>query len=270
MLYIFLSHDVDWRKQGPEKEHILARKERFDDSILKRIDVENLYYNFSEIMETEEKLDVRSTFFFRTLYENGNYLDYEEEIKSLQDGGWEIGLHSDGSSINSLNLLQKEKANLEMITKQPVVGNRVHYLQYNNELSSKLSQIGFEYDSTMKRYRDQISVDDMNYRKINGILEFPITIMDTYLFSYLELSEKNILNFFKDLIFSVLYRNKYDDISIITLIWHDNVLKMKGGRMYKTILEFLTSINNIIIKRGIDLVDIINRLQIKDLKCLEV
>ena len=22
ILYIFLSHDVDWRKQGPEKEHI--------------------------------------------------------------------------------------------------------------------------------------------------------------------------------------------------------------------------------------------------------
>jgi hypothetical protein len=157
-------------------------------------------------------------------------------------------------------LLQKEKAKLETLTKQPVVGNRVHYLNYDNELSSKLYQIGFSYDSTMKKYKDRISVDDMNYRKNNGILEFPVTIMDTYLFSYLGLTEKNILNFFKDLIFSVLYRNKYDDINIITLIWHDNVLKMKGGRMYKTILEFLTSINNIIIKRGIDLVDIINRI----------
>ena len=74
ILYIFLSHDVDWRKQGPEKEHIFARKDRFENSVFKRVNKENLYYNFVEIMDLEEKFGVRSTFFFRTYYENGNYL----------------------------------------------------------------------------------------------------------------------------------------------------------------------------------------------------
>ena len=41
---------------------------------------------------------------------------------------------------------------------------------------------------------------------------------------------------------------------VISVIWHDNVLKMKGGRMYKQILEFLTSQDDVEIKRGADLV----------------
>ena len=88
ILYIFLSHDVDWRKQGPEKEHIIARKDRFEDTVFKKVNQENLYYNFLEIMDLEEKFGVKSTFFFRTHYENGNYLDYEKEITSLMDGNW--------------------------------------------------------------------------------------------------------------------------------------------------------------------------------------
>lgn len=64
ILYIFLSHDVDWRKQGPSKEHILSRRNRFENLVLEKIDSQNLYYNFSEIMDIEERFGIRSTFFF--------------------------------------------------------------------------------------------------------------------------------------------------------------------------------------------------------------
>src|ERR687889_2285612 len=252
MLYIFLSHDVDWRKQGPSKEHILARSNRFENLELEKIDSKNLYYNFPEIMDLEERFGVRSTFFFRTRYENGNYLDYEEEITSLLNGKWEIGLHTDSNSIRNLDLLQKEKTNLEILTKKPIFGNRVHYLNFDNKLLSNLNQIGFIYDSTMKKYKNYISIDDMNYRKIDGIIEFPITIMDTSLFSYLGVTEENILDIFQETISTATSQNESDNIKIITLLWHDNVLKMKGGRMYKNILEYLTSTNNIKIMRGID------------------
>jgi hypothetical protein len=42
-------------------------------------------------------------------------------------------------------------------------------------------------------------------------------------------------------------------------VWHDNVLKMKGGRMYKEILEYLTSQDDVNIRRGIDLAKMINK-----------
>ena len=138
ILYIFLSHDVDWRKQGPTKEHIIARSQRFEKSVLDKVNSENLYYNFPELMDLEERLSLRSTFFFRTFYENGNYLDYEDEIKSLLDGNWEIGLHLDGQSIKNLDLIKKEKSNLEILTKKPIYGNRVHYLNFDDQLLSKL------------------------------------------------------------------------------------------------------------------------------------
>jgi len=42
MQYIFLSHDVDWRKQGPPLEHILSRKDRFEPELFEKTKPEDL------------------------------------------------------------------------------------------------------------------------------------------------------------------------------------------------------------------------------------
>ena len=146
MQYIFLSHDVDWRLQGPPIEHILERKDRFEQELFENTKPENLYRNIPEYMEIEEKFDVRSTFFFRTFYENGNVLDYEDDIKQLQKLDWEIGLHTSPSSINDLDKIRLEKEKLESISGKQIIGNRVHYLNYNSELPEKLEKLGFSYD----------------------------------------------------------------------------------------------------------------------------
>lgn len=44
---------------------------------------------------------------------------------------------------------------------------------------------------------------------------------------------------------------------MITVIWHDNVLKMKGGRSYENILEYLSGQEDTVIGRGIDLANLI-------------
>ncbi len=54
MQYIFLSHDVDWRRQGPSIEHILSRKDRFDVKLFEKTKPEDLYRNIPEYMELEE------------------------------------------------------------------------------------------------------------------------------------------------------------------------------------------------------------------------
>ena len=131
MQYIFLSHDVDWRRQGPPIEHVLARRDRFDPEIFEKTKPENLYRNIPEYIELEEKFGIRSTFFFRTLYEDGNVDDYEDDIQTLQKGGWEVGLHTDPQSVNDIEKIKQEKVKLESLTKKPIVGNRVHFLNYN-------------------------------------------------------------------------------------------------------------------------------------------
>jgi len=255
MQYIFLSHDVDWRRQGPPVEHILERKDRFDSKIFEKTKPEDLYRNIPEYMEIEEKLGVRSTFFFRTIYENGNLIDYEDDIKQLQESNWEIGLHTDPESINDLKKIQEEKEKLESITKKTILGNRVHFLNYNSELLNKLEKLGFSYDSSLRHSKDRIDEKEMGYSRINGMIEFPVTLMDAYLFTYMKIKEEKIISEFEK---TLQLGRSLSENNVISVIWHDNVLKMKGGRTYKQILEFLTSQDDVKIMRGIDLVKILN------------
>ena len=254
MQYIFLSHDVDWRKEGPTLEHILSRRDRFEPKLFEKTKPEDLYYNIPEYMEMEEKFDIRSTFFFRTFYENGDVLDYEDDIKQLHKSNWEIGLHTDPLSIDDLDKIRLEKEKLESITGKQIIGNRVHFLNYNPELPNKLEKLGFSYDSSLRHSKDRIDEKEMGYSKIHGIIEFPVTLMDAYLFTYMKIQENKIISEFQK---TLDLGRSLSENNVISVIWHDNVLKMKGGRMYKQILEFLTSQDDVEIKCGIDLVKIL-------------
>ena len=254
MQYIFLSHDVDWRRQGPNIEHVQARKDRFDSKIFDNTKPEELYRNIPEYMELEEKLGIRSTFFFRTLYENGNVDDYEDDIQTLQKGNWEIGLHTDPKSVKDIEKIKQEQEKLESLTRKPIVGNRVHFLNYNSKLPKKLNELGFLYDGSLRHSKDKIDEKEMGYSKIDGLIEFPVTLMDAYLFTHMGIKEEGIIPEFKKTI--EIGRN-FSDVNVISVIWHDNVLKMKGGRMYEKILEFLTSQDDVKILPGKDLVKIL-------------
>jgi len=274
MQYIFLSHDVDWRRQGPPLEHVLARKDRFNPELFDKTKPEDLYRNIPEYMELEERFGIRSTFFFRTLYENGNVDDYEDDIQTLQKENWEIGLHTDPQSVNDIEKIRLEKEKLESITKKPIFGNRVHFLNYNSELLDKLEKLGFSYDSSLRYSKDRIDEKEMRYFRNNPIsnnrghygmdpskwiVEFPVTLMDAYLFTHMKIKEDKIISEFEKTL--DISRNLWDGEGlhggVITVIWHDNVLKMIGGRMYKQILEFLTSQDDVQIVPGKELADIL-------------
>ena len=251
MQYIFLSHDVDWRRQGPPIEHILERKNRFELKIFEKTKPEELYRNIPKYIELEEKFGIRSTFFFRTIYENGNIDDYEDDIQSLLKGNWEIGLHTDPQSVKNIGKIKQEKEKLESLTKKPVIGNRVHFLNYNSELPKKLNELGFLYDASIRYSKDRIDENEMGYSKIDGIVEFPVTLMDAYLFTYMGIKEEGIIPEFKK---TLEIGREYSKENVISVIWHDNVLKMIGGRMYEKILEFLTSQDDVKILPGRDLI----------------
>lgn len=256
--YIFLSHDVDWRKEGPPIEHILERKERFDKITIDNLRSRNPYYNIPDYMAIEDKYGVKSTFFFRTIYEGGSLNDYEDDIHSLIKGGWEIGLHSDPKSVNSLEKLGSEKKQLELITKHPITANRVHYLSNDSRLASKLQSLGFVYDSSVKKFKDRITKDDLGFYKVGNLIQFPISLMDAYLFTYMKINESQLVALFE----KTLDQCKKMKKDIVTVIWHENVLKMTGGRMYPSILQYLTSRDDVTICRGIDLAKMINQLTI--------
>lgn len=111
-LRIILSHDIDWPPNGPGANHVLARKERFDEKVISRVIKEgfNPYNGISELMDIEKTAGVRSTFFFRPVYDDGVLAEaYEDSMKALLKGGWEIGVHiNDAGTLESI--LREKKA----------------------------------------------------------------------------------------------------------------------------------------------------------------
>ena len=137
----------------------------------------------------------------------------------------------------------------------PIIGNRVHFLNYNSELPLKLKKLGFLYDSSLRYSKDKIDENEMGHSKIDGLIEFPVTLMDAYLFTHMNINEDGIIPEFKK---TLEIGKRYSEKNVISVIWHDNVLKMKGGRMYQKILEFLTSQDDVKIVCGRDLIKILN------------
>ena len=81
--------------------------------------------------------------------------------------------------------------------------------------------------------------------------------MDAYLFTYMKVKEEKIISLFNDVL--KYSRKENDKFNIISLLWHDNVLKMKGGRMYPKILEFLSSQDDVVMCSGRELVNKIKK-----------
>ena len=253
--YCFLSHDVDWRFEGPPKQHVIERRERFDQTVLDNLDSVNPYNNFEEIMEIEERYGCRSTFFFRTRYENGDFRKYADQIRVLEDGGWEIGLHLDPGSVGDASKIRQEYDDLSTITRNRIIGNRVHYLGYDDKLPSMLNEVGILYDSTKKRSNTRLASEDFGVEKMGGIVEFPLTAGDVYLFGYMKYGEEDVIPFFDRLVKRCRERAGQ---RIFSVVWHDNTLKMRGGRMYSKVIDFLHS-REVVLCTGKKMYEMINR-----------
>lgn len=185
-----LSHDVDrttkqWYHYGYYglRHPIVQMK-----SLINKVKGNEPYWNFEKIMAIEKKFGVRSTFFFLNESHHEISADFMgrykitsrrvmDIIRKLDKEGFEIGLHGSFNSYKNLNLLQKEKTILEQIVGHQIVSTRQHHLNLNKKTWKYQKQIGIKFDSTIG-YSNQVGNEE--YCRIRcGIIEIPITIMDT-------------------------------------------------------------------------------------------
>jgi len=120
-----------------------------------------------------------------------------------------------------------------------------------------INGIIFDYDSSNRKTKDSITSEDMGYQRIDGIIEFPVTLMDAYLFTHMGIPEDKIISIVEKTLNSC--RQLDSDFNVMTILWHDNVLKMKGGRMYEKILEFLSSQEDVKMVSGIELANKVSK-----------
>jgi len=244
---IILTHDVDWPPQGPGIDHILARRDRFSEEIILKTVREgyNPYFGIPDIMDLEEKYGFRSTFFFRCKYDDGTLVDaYEKILRDLVKSGWEIGVHI--NNVGNLSTILWEKNTVEGVLGAKLYSSRVHNLKIKIDDLLLLHQAGLKYDSSITFNKYDIDVRNTGYFDFRGIIEFPITVMDAYLFTYMNVTEDKVVDCISRAL-NIGAKSKF-----ITVLWHDCSIKMRGGRMYPKILEFLHSKDHLKVVRMID------------------
>lgn len=255
---VCLSHDVDRvHKSHQYLTHTLKGilKKDFNRSIyhIKSFFKENPYWNFEKIMEIEDNLGVKSTFFFldESIKFNplkpsnwklslGRYSFHDEKvrdiIKKLDSGGWEIGLHGSYNSYNKLGLLKKEKQKLESVVGHEIVGVRQHYLNLNEETWRIQSEAGFKYDSS-HGFTREIGFKENKYTPFTPLKQYPdfkvipLTIMDCAL-----MNKKNIKKEYTKII-DTAEKNQ----ATLVLNWHNHTFNEEEfpgwGKTYVSIVE---------------------------------
>jgi peptidoglycan/xylan/chitin deacetylase (PgdA/CDA1 family) len=246
-----LTHDVDRPYKTYQAPYYAFQKK--DPRHLKSVVTsEKPYWQFETIMELEDKLDVRSTFYFldeKSLFRDkgikswikpknwrlsmGRYFikssAITEIMQKLHQGGWEIGLHGSYESYNNLQRLKKEKEKIEQIIDTDVIGGRQHYLNLAEpETWEYHRKIGLKYDSSLGSsqycgfehgYKPNKPFDDQ-------FVVFPLTIMELAIFrgrSFDQAWERSL---------ELLTEAKQNN-AIMTILWHPRYFSEEDFPGYK-------------------------------------
>ncbi|MEW6620711.1 MAG: polysaccharide deacetylase family protein [bacterium] len=212
---------------------------------------EDPYWNFEKIVRLEKQYGYLSSFYL--LADNSTYKIRNKKLKNIvkeiSQQGFEIGLHASYDSYNRHNQVLCEKKRVEKISSYPINGIRGHYLRFNPEVTWQVyTEAGFEYDTTVgyadhEGFRTGCSFPLYLYHikenKKLPLIELPLIIMDTTLFTYQKYSPDEALTNIKRLL--EMAKN-YNGLGII--LWHQQGFNEKENpgreRIYEEILEWLS------------------------------
>lgn len=198
-----LTHDID-RPYKTYQALYYALTERDPSHLLDLLPDRNPYWTFEEILSLEKSLGVRSSWYvldeqslltdrpLQELFDSaawqlyaGRYSLSDPEIRdlvvTLDQNGWEVGLHGSYESYRDASLLASEKAKLEELLGHEVTGVRQHYLNLDRPGTwERQRAVGFEYDATPGSSRSYGFGDgyDPFCPFDNDFLVFPVTIME--------------------------------------------------------------------------------------------
>lgn len=140
---------------------------------IKRIFRKELH-RLNELVSFNNSFGVKSNFFIGLA--NGKGLNYSLRnaivfISKLEELNQEVGIH--GISYNDKNLMTKEFELLKQNLKSDIYGIRMHYLRNDSSTLNILNEIGYNFDSSEYGLKPEY--------KIGNMIEYPISIMESYL-----------------------------------------------------------------------------------------
>jgi len=135
----------------------------------------NKFHNIDELIEFDRKEYIPSTFFIAVA--NGLGLSYslkdaEFWIERILKERFDVGLH--GIAFDNYENIENEYKTFKKISKLNNFGIRMHYLRNSKETLRFLNSAGYIFDSTLFKLQNPF--------KVVNLWEFPLSIMDSYLF----------------------------------------------------------------------------------------
>jgi peptidoglycan/xylan/chitin deacetylase (PgdA/CDA1 family) len=214
------------------------------------------YDKFDRILDLEREFDARSSFFFMS---GGNSERYDNKyditqtqglIKSIIKVGSEIGLHGSFNSYIDETMIQGEKAMLETVKGDTVLGTRQHYLRWRTPETWRIQEkAGLQYDTTLS-FADHAGFRcgichpyrpfDVVERRMLDIWEVPLIVMEGSLFGYQNMSLEDGWQAMKELIDTV---ERYKGVFVT--LWHNSTfyeLEHPGRlELYRRMLNYVVS-----------------------------
>ncbi|MDZ7764224.1 MAG: polysaccharide deacetylase family protein [Melioribacteraceae bacterium] len=175
-------------------------------NIVRLFGSDNPFWNFDWLKSLEIKYGFRSVWFFlpqgdphKDAYFSFDEQRIKEVVNKLIQLGDEIGLHATYNSFDNEEVMKNDYNAVKKLLNQNPSGSRQHWLRFNYPNTLRiLEKLEIKYDSTWG-FHDQIGWRnsyclpfrpyDVEQDRMMNIWEFPLTVMDTTLFEYLDLSE---------------------------------------------------------------------------------
>jgi hypothetical protein len=151
-------------------------------------------------------------------------------IKLAKYFGYSVGLHPSYLTASDIHLFEYEKKMLEEISNETIMHSRQHYLHFSwHDTLSILEINGIKKDSSLG-YNDHIGfragtgfeypLFDLKTRKTSSIIEIPIALMDSALWSECKKNKEA----FNNVLETFYQKNEYDThihISVHNSAWYD-------------------------------------------------
>ncbi|HUI00815.1 MAG TPA: hypothetical protein VLU99_01115 [Nitrososphaerales archaeon] len=251
---VCLTHDVDNIERPAD--HVAKVKDRFsasDYAKWKRGEL-SLYDNIEMIREKEAAAGFRSSFYLMSA--EYPLSKVRKAARALDSRGWEVGLHGDFGTHDSEREMARAVERLADGLGVHPRGVREHYLRFDFQKTWKVMDgAGFDYDTTVGN-ADAIGFKmglatpfhppDQGWAPMR-LLELPLSLMDTTLWGYLKRGEEEGLEDVRRTMKMV------EDVKgLYTLLWHQEAVRMKGGRQYWAVLKELARRKRVFVGSGAD------------------
>jgi hypothetical protein len=236
---IIVSHDVDHITVWEHKYDLIVPKficRSFIEAALRSISIseirnrfndllKNKWQNLEEIAQFDKENDVPSTFFIGV--NNGVGLSYsprsaEYWMKIILNKGFDVGIH--GISFADYDGIRSEYEMFKSLSGLQKFGIRMHYLRNAANTVVALSQAGYMFDSTLYKFENPF--------KTGNMWEFPLHIMDGYLFYKNSRWQNQTLEQAKDQTKQAVEKAEKGNLNYLTILFHDRYFS-KGFETWK-------------------------------------